>query len=100
MVRPYASAWASGSQQLPAPQHGFDCVGCLGDVGALSGLRRCQQGSDRVIESPGSSVDYVEQHVRGIAQREQLGAVCKRERARKLALVVRATRLLEYRGQA
>ena len=30
-------------------------------------------------------VDRVEQHVRGIAQRDQLGAVCKHEGARKLA---------------
>ena len=48
----------------------------------------------------GSSVDRVEQHVRGIAQRDQLGAVCEHDDVRKLASVVGAKRLLEHRGQA
>ena len=42
----------------------------VGDVGLLSGFRRCQQRLDYAIESPGLSVDHVERHVRGIARRD------------------------------
>jgi len=86
----------------PRAQHALDRVGRGLDLVALGALGGGDQPLDRDFEQAPAfdGCEPLGEHVRGIAQRDQLGAVCERERARMLAAVFGAERLLEHPGQA